>query len=193
MIAGSDIEIFMDYVKKVYPDLQSNDLILQYEGEVNHEIIKAILKTLENYFKKLSIDRFVQKKIFNVVVECIQNIEKHTLSLAMNESKYAKRGGLIILEDNGYIDVVTGNVINKEQKLELTIKQSQIEGKDKKQLREDYKKQLIAGTISSKGGAGLGFIDIARKTNNQLKFYFFDLNNDLDYFILRVNINKNTL
>lgn len=193
MIAGSDIDIFTNYVKKVYPDLQFHNLILQYEGEVNHEIIKAILKTLEDYFEKLSIDRFVQKKIFNVVVECIQNIEKHTLSVAINGSKYAKRGGLIILENNGYIDVVTGNVINSEQKMGLSIKQSQIEGKNKNQLREDYKKQLVAGTISLKGGAGLGFIDIAKKTNNQLKFYFFDLNNDLSYFILRVNINKNIL
>ncbi len=193
MVGGSDINIFMDYVKKVYPDLQSNNLILQYEGEVNHEIIKAILKTLEDYFEKLSLDRLVQKKIFNVVVECIQNIEKHTLSVAMDENKYAKRGGLMILENNDNIDVVTGNVINRDQKLGLSIKQSQIQGKNKSQLREDYKKQLVAGTISSKGGAGLGFIDIARKTNNQLKFYFFDLNNDLSFFILRVNINKNIL
>ncbi|MGQ9847910.1 MAG: DUF6272 family protein [Bacteroidales bacterium] len=120
----------------------------------------------------------------------MQNIEKHSLILSSFDSFFAKRGSLMLLENKNFIEIYSGNWVNQEQKSLLIQKKHQLKGKSKEQLRELYKQQLVNGAISSKGGAGLGFIDMARKTNNNIEFYFFDTQSDLNYFITKIIINK---
>lgn len=190
MASAEEILLLTDYIKKISSDFSLNKMVMLYEGEVNHEIIKSILHTLESYFEKTNIPRQAQKKVFNVVVECIQNIEKHTLSISSFNSFFTKRGSLMLLENKNFIEIYSGNWVNQEQRAILIKKENQIKDKSKEQLREVYKQQLVNGAISSKGGAGLGFIDIARKTNNNIEFYFFDTKSDLNYFINKIIINK---
>jgi hypothetical protein len=40
------------------------------------------------------------------------------------------------------------------------------------------------GVLSSKGGAGLGLIDIARKTGNKLVYHFLPISDTLSFFLL---------
>lgn len=184
-----EILLLTDYLKKISNNFFLNRItIMLYEGEVNHEIIKSILYTLESYFKQAHVHRKIQKKIFNVVVECIQNIEKHCLSFNFS---LPKRGSLLLVENKNVFEIYSGNFVNQDQKQFLIKKETQIKNKTKEQLREIYKQQLVDGVISSKGGAGLGFIDIARKTNNKIEFYFFDNESGISYFIFKIVINKN--
>ena len=57
------------------------------------------------------------------------------------------------------------------------------------ELKDMYKKQIKEGRISEKGGAGLGLIDIARKTEEPLEYQFLQLDQDSFFFILKVEIN----
>jgi hypothetical protein len=52
-----------------------------------------------------------------------------------------------------------------------------------------YKKQIKEGKLSPKGGAGLGLIDIARKTGETLNYHFLQLDDNNYFFILEVEIN----
>ena len=52
-----------------------------------------------------------------------------------------------------------------------------------------YKRQIKDGRLSEKGGAGLGLIDIARKTGETLNYQFLPLDEDNYFFILKVEIN----
>ena len=51
-----------------------------------------------------------------------------------------------------------------------------------------YKKQLREGTLSEKQGAGLGLIDIARKSTSKLHYQFIPLDEGHSFFILKVEI-----
>jgi len=53
-----------------------------------------------------------------------------------------------------------------------------------------YKKQLREGKISGKGGAGLGLIDITRKTGNPLDYMFFPADDKNKYFVLKVKVDS---
>ena len=59
-------------------------------------------------------------------------------------------------------------------------------------LKQMYKKQINEGKISSRGGAGLGLIDIARKSGQKLKYQFLDLNNNYYFFILEIEVDANS-
>ena len=46
------------------------------------------------------------------------------------------------------------------------------------------------GKLSAKGGAGLGFIDIARKSGNKLEYFFKEINSYSSFFILTTKVSR---
>lgn len=179
---------FYKILNEQFPNIQSDNIILFYIGEVNHELIKSLLYTLEQFFKRTNLPRYVQKKTFNVTVECIQNIEKHSLKLY--EGSLFRKSLFLVANVDGDIHVLSSNIINHYQLQLLKHKESQLFGKTKDELRELYKQQLLEGVLSEKGGAGLGLIDIARRTNNHLFFRYYSLGNNVWVFMLNVILKK---
>ena len=49
---------------------------------------------------------------------------------------------------------------------------------------------IKSAKLSDKGGAGLGFVDMARKSGNQLDYCFVEMDNDNYFFCLKIKITK---
>ena len=62
---------------------------------------------------------------------------------------------------------------------------------DKDGLKMLYKQQIKEGRLSNKGGAGLGFIDIAKKTGNKLYYNFLSINDEYSFFVFTSKISRN--
>ena len=70
-------------------------------------------------------------------------------------------------KDHSYY-IMTANKVHIEDVDNLVFAINQVNDATKEELKEMYKIQLKEGSISERGGAGLGLIDIARKTGNKL-------------------------
>ena len=57
---------------------------------------------------------------------------------------------------------------------------------DQNQLKQLYKDIRENTELSEKGGAGLGLIEMARKTGNKLDFEFKKANDELSFFYLQL-------
>jgi hypothetical protein len=88
---------------------------------------------------------------------------------------------------NEYI-ITTGNPINIEKVEGLNRKLEQINGLDKEGLKALYKDIIKNGDLSDKGGAGLGFVDMARKSGQKLEFDFQPINEKISFFSLKTTI-----
>ena len=87
-------------------------------------------------------------------------------------------------------NIITGNIIKNEKIPELEKSLELVNSLDKEGLSSLYKQQMKDGRISDKGGAGLGFIDIAKKSGNKLSYQFKKLNEEVSFFILTSTINR---
>ena len=56
--------------------------------------------------------------------------------------------------------------------------------------KELYKKALIENKLSDKGGAGLGFIDIVKRTEKKLEYQINGINDTISFFVLIIRISK---
>ena len=56
------------------------------------------------------------------------------------------------------------------------------------ELKQMYMKQIKEGKLSDKGGAGLGLIDIARKTGEKYQYQFLPIDEKYCFFILKVEV-----
>ncbi|MCZ8214613.1 MAG: SiaB family protein kinase, partial [Cyclobacteriaceae bacterium] len=86
--------------------------------------------------------------------------------------------------------IMTGNPIKKTATADLKRKLDDLNQLDKEGLKEMYKEIIKNTQISEKGGAGLGFVDMARKSGEKLEFDFPEMNADYNFFCLKVNVSR---
>ncbi|NBR16255.1 MAG: hypothetical protein EBU01_16995, partial [Crocinitomicaceae bacterium] len=79
-LKGTGLESKSEYMKFVvnfHRMMLEKKLTLAYEGEVTQEITKAFTSMTEKNLEKVEEDGKIKKKVYHVMVECLQNIAKH--------------------------------------------------------------------------------------------------------------------
>jgi hypothetical protein len=180
---------FLDFAYQMYKTMKTNEISLVYEGEVTQEITKTFTSLTEKSLSKSAESNAVQKKVFNVMVECLQNISKHADSLSDEDEE--RRGIVMVSKGDDSYNIITGNIIKNERVAGLQESLELINSLDKAGLSNLFKQQIKESTISDKGGAGLGLIDIAKKTGSKLTYQFKELNEQVSFFILTSTIKRN--
>ncbi|MCW3806425.1 SiaB family protein kinase [Plebeiibacterium marinum] len=180
---------FLDFAYQLYRTMKTNEISLVYEGEVTQDITKTFTSLTEKSLAKSEESNAVQRKVFNVMVECLQNISKHADALSEEEDE--RRGIVMVSKGDDCYNIITGNVIKNGKIPGLKENLEQVNSLDKKGLSDLYKKQMKEGRISDKGGAGLGLIDIAKKTGSELSYQFKKISDEVSFFILTSTIRRN--
>ena len=183
------MEKSLDYIFELHKTLSSKNIILVYEGEFTQEITKSVLSMAEKNMETMNEEIGIKKKVFNVMVECLQNICKHSEEFGTNNDDFNTAIFMIGKEDFTYT-ITSGNVIYNDKIDGLKSKLEQINSLDKDGLKELYKSVLSSTELSDKGGAGLGFIDMARKSGQKLHYDFVQMNDEISFFSLQSKISR---
>ena len=181
----------MKFIYDLHRTMMSQKLILVYEGDFTQETTKSILAMAERNIDSSGEDSSIKRKVFNVMVEALQNIVKHSDELVDGEMRSHAAIFLIGRESNRYT-IMSGNPIRKANIPRLKQALEKINGLDKDGLKDLYKEIIKNTTISEKGGAGLGFVDMARKSGSKLEFEFPEMSPDYCFFSLKVNVPRET-
>ena len=180
----------LDFVYDFYVKMKKNKINLAYEGEITHQITKAFTSLAESNMSLDNDPNSVQKKVFHVMVECLQNISKHAEHKEDVDAIKDGRGIFLVSKDDNEYNITTGNVIKKDKVQSLKKMLGNINNLDKTGLKQLYKQQMREGRLSPKGGAGLGFIDIARKTGEKLIYSFLDIDEQTAFFVLTSTVSR---
>jgi len=177
---------FTKSVLTFYHEMIVNGISLVYLGEFNQEITKMFTSMAEDEMERSNEEAKIRRKMYHVMVEILQNMSKHSDGI----SKDARAGkGLFVIgkKEDSYFVLTSNKILNsKSEGLQKVI--NQINRSSKEELKEMYKRQIKEGKLSDKGGAGLGLIDIARKTGKKYQYQFLPVDDKYCFFILRVEI-----
>jgi hypothetical protein len=185
-----DPKRFLEFVYEFYKSMKAHEITLVYEGEITHQITKAFTSLTESNMAKEEESGTVQRKVFHVMVECLQNISKHADDFGPEDYLFAGRGIFMVSKRETEYTVTTGNAVDNSRVEETRIMLDHINSLTKDDLNELYKKQMKAGRLSEKGGAGLGFIDIVRKTGRKLDYHFLPITAQTSFFLLTSTISR---
>lgn len=145
------------------------EVLYNFKGELNNLVLKSILQTMEDKMGEIGADRFVRKKINSILIECLQNLIFH----AERTNKDVEQPSLVITREGEHYTIVTGNLIPKEKQTTLKNYIDRINAMTDDDLRNFYQEVLTNGKFNPQGGAGLGIINIARKTKDHKLGYNF--------------------
>jgi hypothetical protein len=174
-----------------YKNMQVNNIIFVYQGEVTAELVSSILHMMENKLDGDGEDKKIKKKVFNVMVECLQNVYHHldTLEVNVDDNEVNDRTALLMIgkEEKDYY-VITGNHVLNDRISSLRSRLEKVNNCDKNELKNLYQSILNDGELSEKGTAGLGMIDIARKSGQKLGYDFHPVSEKYSFFSLEAKI-----
>lgn len=173
----------------LYQEMTQARIISAYHGEFSQSVVEMLLKQAKSDLSKKNLDVRAFKKTYSVLIEVLENILKHTLRTDQYEDSENEAVVLLSSADNG-IHITVGNVTSPEDVVALEQKIKQVNALDKLELQSLHTEILKTGSISEKGGAGLGLIEICLKSNNKIEYFFRDYKKNLVFFALQIKINN---
>lgn len=174
----------MDLTAKIRNKLAGEHLMFAYRGEVTSDNSVLLLTILEKEMEFSEFSMVGRKRLFMFVLENLQNITRHA------DAGYEVMSLVLYTKTEDGYTVTTGNVISADQVIGLKNSLDTINNLDPEKIREVYREMLKDSDMSSKGGAGLGLIEMARKTGNKLDYDFIPIDQSHSYFVLSKTVDS---
>ncbi len=166
--------------------LQREDLVYIYRGVFSQVITDSIIALTENNLDSVGESSKLKKRVFSIMVECLQNITRHQFIDGHEDIN----GLFVVCNKNKSYQMTSGNVVDNAAIPHLKQLIDKVNSLDKDALKDYYKQVLEDGSISSKGGAGLGLIEMARKSGNKLFYTFENIDDEISYFYMNTSISQ---
>ena len=179
-------------IYELYQTMERENILLSFKGVVTSDLLGSLLSIMESKMDYMDESPKLKKKVFNVLVECLQNLYHHIDTNEEQEHSLSRIESLsaliMIAKKDEHFVIKTGNYIDNESAESLKERLETINSMDKDELKKYYQEVLSNGTLSTKGTAGLGMIDIARKSGNKLEYLFLPVDAVNCFFCLNIKI-----
>ena len=181
---NQDKNISGNMLYTLFEKFQNFSLSYVYKGIFNPNLTDKILALTETNMTITGEVPKTQKRVYFVMVESLQNITRHQdIHQTIDNQAF-----FVVQNKNGIYDLTSGNVIEKASVEDLKLQLDKINSLSPDELKDHYKFVLENTGMSDKGGAGLGLIEMARRSGNKLAYDFQTLSDDLSYFYFKSKV-----
>lgn len=180
-----------------YNNKISGDVLFSYKGAITSDKITRFLENIEQKIEVIDESQKLKRKIYNILVECLQNIYHHgdiifkEVEEAADDNDYnekSKFGVLIFAKaEIGYV-IHTGNFVSSAKEQILKDKLDQLSILSNEEIKALYKLILNNHEFSERGGGGLGIIDIYKRADNKINYNFNIFNSEKVFYSIEINV-----
>lgn len=171
---------------ELFKRVENGDFEYIYRGSFTQTLTRKILSLAESNLQRLVDKSSLQNRIYFIMVEGLQNVTRHQEDVLEDTGDYS---GIFAIQKKGtrYL-ITTGNLIVNSKVDSLKQKLERVNSLDREDLKKLHREILSTGELSDKGGAGLGLIEMARRSGNKLLFDFEYVDLYWSYFYLQTEI-----
>lgn len=157
-----------------------------FNGPLTHSIIEELGMAVRRYLENETPGTEKMMDIFSVYIEQTQNVRNYARKKQSAETPALYNTITLTIGRQGdqYV-VVSGNVIDQADVSPLVAKIEQLRTLDAAELKALYKEQRRKPLTNEASGAGLGLIDMARKTSQPLAYQVQPINDKTAFFTLQ--------
>jgi hypothetical protein len=165
--------------------------LISYSGPLNYDTIDELLDELKGspVFKKLS--QVARKRIYAILVECMENIVKHSVEVRSGRDKF--KNFVRVSKEGEYIVISAGNPVYAERAGELEVILELMNELDQETLYSLCRDKINGKAVADRSSAGLGFITMKLRSANKIYYSFTRIDEKLSFFSMRIKVNKNVM
>lgn len=144
-------------------------ILICFNGPISRTLIGEIGIALKDHIASTQVHESAAMDVFSVYIEMSQNIRHYASRMGYDD--FAAAATVVIAEtDGGHYMVSAGNLVEPEDGESLLSKIRELSSLDKTELKALYKQKLrIPREPGQASGAGLGLIEMARKSSQPLQ------------------------
>ena len=173
-------------IEHIAADLSVDKALYSYLGKFDIRATDQLIAEVEVFFEMENYPNKLRRKAFHVAVEIAQNLHKY---LSIKNQALVYSTGLFMLHgDKQRVVITSGNYVLQSEIQSIKSRIKLINSLTNDELVYFYRGLLDLGKIDEKGGAGLGFVDIAKKSGSKIDFEFRDLDNEYSFYIFKIII-----
>ena len=176
---------------KHYMEMCRQNMILSFKGTLSQEILADLGEIIKNYVGDLKERPRVVRRVFSIFIEVAQNILHHSAEKVTLGDRQERGAGIIMVsETEEEFEIVSGNLITNSSAKAIEESCNIVNSLDKEGLKKAFLEKINLPVDENQKGAGLGLIDIARKSENKIQFKIERVDRTHSFFMLSVKIDK---
>lgn len=170
--------------------MSEDGIIFSFGGLVSQNILVSIVQTIQEELSLLGVSNNTINAIFIIAIEQMQNIMSYSRDKHIIKDKKHSSAGICVIGfdklKNKYF-VASSNKIGIDNKEKVSSKIDRINSLTKVEQRKYLRDLLRTGQDSHERGAGVGFIEMAKRSSEPLEYKFITFE-ETDYFEIMVYI-----
>ena len=171
-----------------------NSTILDHTGIIQYETIGELIHSFKHQIHARGVHTSTYKKVLLVMIESLENIMKHSeccpQSNGLPVNSYMPV--FTIRKDNNQFIIASSNPVRKMNMPAFKGRLDYLNTLDQQGLKEFYKKTITNGEFTSRGGAGLGLIEIAKISGKKINYDFQPIDENCDRFSMVIIIDESS-
>jgi hypothetical protein len=170
----------------LHRQFEAANIQICFNGPLSHSIIEELGLAVRRYLENETSGSDKMMDVFAVYIEQTQNVRNYAQSKANHADAQIYNAITLMIgrENSGYV-VMSGNVVDQSDLNALTGKIDQLQTLDAGGLKALYKEQRRKPIVDGASGAGLGLIDMARKTTQSLTYEVQNIDDNTAFFTLK--------
>jgi hypothetical protein len=161
--------------------------ILSYQGPLTFSTIDWLLAEFKMAAQDHSLPFKAYKKMISIMIEALENVSKYTEPVPLNGARKAGFSPSCQINQNGQgFELITRNPVKKKDVELLRRRIDNVNNRSREGLRILYRSTINNGEFNPRGGAGLGFIEMAKTAGGKLEYKFDSLSDEYSLYTLKV-------
>jgi Family of unknown function (DUF6272) len=150
-----------------------------YHGDFDDSITDKMISLVS-----LESEKKIRGNLAFTIVESFQNVIRHKNADLKDENVFGMRGRA------EYMHVYSSNLLTTKAQENLLQRLTDINDMSDENLKNAFLNILESGELSDRGGAGMGLVEMKRRSGNDLQFEFSQMSNNVHAFNLQVDFNR---
>lgn len=168
--------------KLLIDEMPKTPLLKYHNNALDYNTVSDILTDIWTLLEEHDVGVSNIKKVYSIATECLENIYKHSDFVDIADSIKFE-----LQIENGTLEIVSSNPVENSKTSFLHERITFLNGLNKVGLKKLYQYEIKKRGMTVKGGAGLGLIIIARKSESYT-CEIIALDNSIDSFILKISV-----
>lgn len=177
----------------IYQEMSRQQIMMAYHGVFSRAVVDMLHQYVEHEMKNRAVNTRLREETFGVLTACLENILDPDAGSASSDEAQGDHG-IIILGDRGTGGhfITLGNLVANTDLDPLRDWLKKIESGDKEELKREREAILQQEASSHMSGAGVGLLEVAINSGNQLTHAFYEHDETRTLFTLEVTITGST-
>ena len=164
-------------------EFDQTGIMICFNGPFYHSIIEEIGTAVRNHLAAVNISQGALMDVFAVYIELTHNVRNYITLRGITRPEVASSIITIGRSSNGY-EVSSGNIVlNKDAEM-VCMRVDEVNAMTQDEVKSQYRKQMRSDVARGALGAGLGFLEIAKRSFEKIKYTAKDLNTTSKFLTL---------